>query len=391
MLRAAAGSLLQSDDLAGVLTIGGALTLLAWIVTPIWILGVLVFPPLAVAAPIALAPAIVVRGYFVRVLRAGVHTGNNGGAPSFVEWNELYRDGVKSVLLSAGLLAPLAAVLALIGGVLAAITTGRIEPLPAVEPLVTVLGTDGFVALLALGTGLVVSATAAYLIAFAYVRPAALTAVALSGRLRDGFRPRRVADIGGTSQYATAWIIAAVTSSAGYALSVPVIPLVVGAVSVFMTRTIVHALYGRGSSGGSDGWHPHDEIDMSGVVKQGKVTDVRENRGAVDVTVGSSVSAAVQVGRSVPFGRDIDDLVSAYGEEGDTGIRAHDGENTSSQEGDPDTHEVRAGFEWQSPRTPDRDSKPRDSSDTKAGESTAERDTSTDRFNWGTDGHEDKR
>jgi len=65
------------------------------------------FPPLVLLAPLALAPAFVARGYFVRVLTAGIATGNADGAPPFVAWNELYRNGLKSALLSAVLLAPL--------------------------------------------------------------------------------------------------------------------------------------------------------------------------------------------------------------------------------------------------------------------------------------------
>jgi len=60
------------------------------------------FSPLVLLAPLALAPPFVARGYFVRVLTAGIATGNADGAPPFVAWNELYRNGLKSALLSAG-------------------------------------------------------------------------------------------------------------------------------------------------------------------------------------------------------------------------------------------------------------------------------------------------
>jgi len=46
------------------------------------------FSPLVLLAPLALAPAFVARGYFVRVLTAGIATGNADGAPPFVAWNE---------------------------------------------------------------------------------------------------------------------------------------------------------------------------------------------------------------------------------------------------------------------------------------------------------------
>lgn len=121
MLRGTVTALTRSADAAGVLVVGGLLTLLTWVVTPIWVGGALLFPPLVLLAPLALAPAFVARGYFVRVLTAGIATGNADGAPPFVAWNELYRNGLKSALLSAVLLAPL-----VLGAALAALAIGAL-------------------------------------------------------------------------------------------------------------------------------------------------------------------------------------------------------------------------------------------------------------------------
>ena len=85
MLTAAATALTRTDDTAGVVLVGGSVTLLGWVLTPLWILGVLfVSPAVAVAAPVALAPSLVARGYFVRVTRSAIQPGDPAGAPSAV-------------------------------------------------------------------------------------------------------------------------------------------------------------------------------------------------------------------------------------------------------------------------------------------------------------------
>jgi len=100
----------------------------------------------------------------------------------------------------------------------------------------------------AVAGGLVGTVAAAYLLAFAYVRPAALAAFAASGRLRDGLHPRRVGRVAGSGTYATAWLVAAATLGAGYTLAGPFVPLVVGVALVFVVHVAAHGLYGRGAA-----------------------------------------------------------------------------------------------------------------------------------------------
>ncbi|MDZ5812537.1 DUF4013 domain-containing protein [Halorubrum sp. AD140] len=252
MLRGVSTALIRSTDAVGVLVVGGLLTLLTWVAVPAWVAGALAFPPLVALAPLALAPALVVRGYFVRVLAHGGATGNRDGAPSFVAWNELYRDGLKSALLSALLLAPLALAAALVALAGAAVGTGVVELAPVTTPIERTLGPGGGTAVLGIGGAALSAGAAVYLLAFAYVRPAALAAFAASGRLRDGLRPTRVADVAGSAGYATAWVVAAVALGAGYALAAPFVPLVVGVVVVFAGRVAAHALYGRGAAAAVD-------------------------------------------------------------------------------------------------------------------------------------------
>ena len=248
MLWGASAALSRSADTAGVLLVGGLLTLLTWVATPVWVGSVLAFPPLVALAPLALAPALVRRGYLVRIVADAGATGNRAGAPPFVAWNRLYRDGLKSALLSALLLAPLALLLAVVALAGAAVGTGSVDPAPAIGLVERALGERGVPAVVAAGGGILTVVTAAYLLAFAYVRPAALAAFAASGRLRDALRPRRPVAVAGSGAYATAWVVAVATVGAGYALAAPFVPLVVGVAFVFAVRVVAHALYGRGAA-----------------------------------------------------------------------------------------------------------------------------------------------
>jgi hypothetical protein len=319
MLRGAASALSRSADSAGVLVIGGLLTLLAWVVTPIWFVGVLSAPALLVFAPLALAPSLVARGYFVRVVADAASTGNRDGAPSFVAWNRLYRDGLKSLLLSVFLLTPLALLLVLVALATLAAGASLVDLTPAVEVTEGALGSDGVPTVLVTGGGLLVVVVAAYLFAFAYVRPAALAVFAGSGRLRDALRPSRIAAVAGSGAYATAWLVALVTLGAGYALAAPFVPLVVGVVLVFVTRIAAHALYGRGAASAVtfDVAESVAAVDQSASPAVG--VESSSNEGAHPPGHGSSVSdrpdggfqpprpevpVAVQTGRTVALGNE---------------------------------------------------------------------------------------
>ncbi|MFD1569284.1 DUF4013 domain-containing protein [Halorubrum laminariae] len=247
MLRRAVTALARSTDVTGIIVVGGLLTLSTWIAFPLWVAATIAAPPVAVAGPIVVTPALVVRGYFIRILADGMETGNADGAASFVAWNELYCDGVKSVLVSAVLLAPLLALLATATGTGVALRSGTVDPEPIAAPIESALGPDGTTAIVAAGVGLLTVVTVTYLLAYAYVKPAALAAFAASGRLRDGLRPSRVVRVAGSGRYAVAWVVAAATLVVGYALAGPLVLIAVGGVVVFVVRTVAYGVYGRGA------------------------------------------------------------------------------------------------------------------------------------------------
>ncbi|SFR30995.1 MULTISPECIES: DUF4013 domain-containing protein [Halorubrum] len=340
MLTAAAAALARTDDAAGVVLVGGAVTLLAWVLTPLWLVGVLfVSPAVAVAAPVALAPSLVARGYFVRVTRLAVEAGNADGAPSLVAWGELVRDGAKSALLSAVLLAPLAGGLAVAGGGVAALVAGPVDPEATATTVESALGPNGPAAAAAVAGGGVAALVGAYLLAFAYVRPAALAAFAASGRLRDGLDPRTVAGVAATGPYATGWALAVGALAVGYAVAAPAAPLVVGVALAFAARVVAHGLYGRGAAdalGGDATRGPAarpdpDERGVHSTVRSPESSPVPVVSGDGGRPIRSEPSAAVQVGRAVPIG----DGSDGNGNDG-TGAEKAAGAN------EPDE----TGFEW---------------------------------------------
>ena len=320
MIRGVSSALSRSPDALGVFVVGGLLTLLTWVVTPTWVAGALLFPPLVVLAPLALAPAFVARGYFARVVAGGGATGNRDGAPSFVAWNELYRNGLKSALLSALLLAPLALLVAAVALAGSVVGIGLVDLGPALDLAERALGPAGVPAVAVAGGGSLAVVAAAYLLAFAYVRPAALAAFAASGRLRDGLRPGRVASVAGSGEYATAWAVAVAALGAGYALAAPFVPLAVGVAFVFAARVVAHALYGRGAAGavGFGAAEPVGTVapqtssppasspsaDPAPAPRSPVVERAPDRPDGGFRRAMSEAPASVQTGRTVPFGGD---------------------------------------------------------------------------------------
>ena len=383
MLTAAVTALTRTDDATGVVLVGGSLTLLSWLVTPLWLGGVLfVTPALAAVAPVALAPALVARGYFVRVTRGAIQDGDAASAPSLVAWGELARDGAKSAVLSAALLAPLVGGLAVAAGAGAALVAGPVDPTAVASAVESALGPSGPAAVAAVGAVLLAALVGAYLLAFAYLRPAALAAFAASGRLRDGLSPRTVADVAVSGSYATAWTLAVGVLAVGYAVAAPATPLVVGVALAFLVRVVAHGLYGRGAAAALAERSPEGaESPTEADVTDRTVATTAPNATREPAAVGEPVAtrtpgagrapstsgmsgdggrplrseppATVQVGRAVPVGDggarvggrgESDDRDNSNGEAGPTDDADPNSGASPTDEAEPD-----GGFEWGPP------------------------------------------
>ena len=328
MFRGALATPVRSADAPGTLVVGTVLTVLAWTVTPIWVFLTLIFPPAVVAAPLALAPTFVARGYYLRVVADAIETENADGAPPFVAWGRLYRDGVKSLALTVGYLLPLVVGTAAVVLTGVFLQSGVVDAGALLEPIVDGSGSSVGVAPVpiagAIG-GILVVIGVGYLLAFVYVRPAALAAFAASGRLRDGFRPSLVARVGFTGEYAVAWALAAVTLLTAYVIAAPFVPLIVGVVVVFAARIVSHALYGRGGANAFrndaavvESTEPHRDVDtatsMPGANAHAEAAQDESAKPSTEAVPGDAGSVTnlggvrrldeppvdVQTGRSVP-------------------------------------------------------------------------------------------
>ncbi len=235
MLRDALSAPVRARDSFGTAVIGSVLVAVGIVLTIGWIVAAGLVPFVAaISLPIVAFPFLVVRGYRLRVVHDGMR--NRPETPSFVGWGGLARGGLGSVLLSGLYLLPLAGV-----------------TLFAVVPIVTYVAfgsasnpTGRLVATAAAALGGLF--TIGYLLVYAYIRPAAETVLASTGRLTAAVSPGRVLSVALTGRFSTAWIVAVGVFLTGTVVGILTLPLLVGAVVLFLTGTVVAALIGRGAS-----------------------------------------------------------------------------------------------------------------------------------------------
>jgi len=185
----------RAVDATGTLLVGAVLTGLTVVAAVGWVAVAAVEPLIGAAAiPIVLLLSLVVRGYLVRVVAAGIS--ERSDAPSFVRWGSLLRTGTQSTLISAIYALPAAVCVGLAGG---AATATIIDP-PGFEGIPQVLAA---VAMLIGGFGLLI-----YGLVYLYLRPAARAVLAATGSLRAAVTPRRVVGVSLSESYLAGWLIA---------------------------------------------------------------------------------------------------------------------------------------------------------------------------------------
>jgi hypothetical protein len=193
---------------------------------------------LGVLAVLAVAPLVLLSGYALAVLRESAESnrGESGvdAPPGFADLRELAADGVRAVVVTVGyLFVPVVALVITVCG-----AAGGAGGRPA---------TPGTSALL-LGGGTVVLVVS---LAFAYLLPAGLVAVARTGRLRSAVAPVRFRRTMTNARYFVGWVAALVVGSvAGLvvgALASFGRPGEIGALAVgFYAVVVVARLLGRG-------------------------------------------------------------------------------------------------------------------------------------------------
>ncbi|AUX07853.1 hypothetical protein AArcSl_0198 [Halalkaliarchaeum desulfuricum] len=330
MLRDALSVLPRSDDGIGTAIVGGVLLFLTVVVVPLWVALLVATPVALLAAPIALAPALVLRGYYVRVIQSGL--AGETSVPSFVGWGGLYRTGVASLLLSGALLLPAAVLVALGGAAGAVIQLGRVDLGGMAEPVYAV--SIAFLSVLLVG----------YLLAFLYLRPAALSCFAATGRLAAGLSPRRILRVAASGGFATGWLVAMFVTLAGLVLVGPFVAVLIGFPLLFVVRVVAHNLYGRGASE-TLGQEASETLDSTVPGDARDPTDPERSAGgvepvAIDGEIPPEPSPEIQVGRRVPLTAS-DVLSRAAAREGES-LQADPSDGNGAEETGDDS----ASFEW---------------------------------------------
>ncbi|WP_158056251.1 DUF4013 domain-containing protein [Halorussus halophilus] len=214
----------DSDDAVETVLIGGILSLLGFL----------------------LIPVVFVAGYFQRVLR---RTSEGDPAPSFDDWEDLFVEGLKAIVVGfAYVLIPAILAVLLVGStVLFTVSTAEVVS----DPMTTApTATDGigFLGLLALLGAVFVTFAAA--IAAWYVVPAALARLAVEGRLGAAFELSKLVPVLRSGSYATGWLVAFVVLVVGGALvsglaSIPFFGWALVPFVAFYVNVVAYALYGR--------------------------------------------------------------------------------------------------------------------------------------------------
>ena len=191
MLEASLSYLRDGDDAVTTAVIGGLLLL---------------------ASPLVI-PSVLVLGYLTRVLRRTAD--GDDEPPAFEAWGDLFVDGLKAFAVAfVYSLLPLGVV-----AVAAFVSLGAFVVVPGGESVGP--GT------VAVGLIVLIGGLVAFLVSLVglYVTPAALAAVADSGKVGDGFALGALWSVVSKRAYATGWLTAAVVVLAG-ALAIGVLSVV---------------------------------------------------------------------------------------------------------------------------------------------------------------------
>ncbi|WP_224449498.1 DUF4013 domain-containing protein [Haloprofundus salilacus] len=267
MFRDALNAPARTADAVQTLFLGGFLSLLALLVPIGWLATVGTVPFFVLALPFVLLPPLLLRGYYVRVMQAGLR--GEEAAPSFVRWNRLVADGLRSYAVAFVYLLPVVTLWVLVAVV-------------AIAVELRTLGGPTSSVFVTLSTALAAVVSGLYLPVFAYLVPAALVTYAATGRLAAAFSPRTVGRVLVDGEYAKGWAVASLLLFGALTVAVPLSLFLVGVFVLFYLQTVVHSLYGRTAR-------------KALAVELGDDDRARAERGQRR----PEVEAAVQVGRSV--------------------------------------------------------------------------------------------
>jgi len=185
----------RAADATGTLLVGSVLTGLTGLAVVGWLALLAVAPVVGAAAtPVVFLLSLIVRGYLLRVVAAGIS--GQATAPSFVRWGSLLRNGARSAVVATGYFLPAAAFIGLAVGAGAATV---IDP-PGFSPALQAVAA---LAILVGGFG-----TLCYGLVYVYLRGAARSVLAATGSIRAALDVRRVLRLSVSGSYLGGWLVA---------------------------------------------------------------------------------------------------------------------------------------------------------------------------------------
>ncbi|MCY4729244.1 DUF4013 domain-containing protein [Natronomonas gomsonensis] len=223
--------------------VGGALLLFVGI--PIAIAGIgIEYAPVGL---VAVLPWLLVRGYYVRVVRTTAGR-TYPTPPRFGDVDRLFADGIRAVAIAALYLLPGVVVL---GPLVVARTTGVELP-----TLFARVGLPAALSNAALSvTGLLALFALLYLIGALYALPVAVANFAYTDRFAAAFDLRTVLGGSLTEDYAVAWVVSVVIQALLIPVAYPLRAVLVGFFLHFFAAVAVRYCYGQGV-GAALGWEP---------------------------------------------------------------------------------------------------------------------------------------
>lgn len=230
MFRDAVSYPTTGDDGVGAVLIAGGLLLIAALLSATSIFFLLL--PLFVA----IAFYVLVRGYYVRVMRWTTRQ-PDADAPPFDDWGDLLKDGVQAALIAMFYWIPALGLFAL--AILVAGLSGIPEPGAVVDALSTV-------------TGLLVLAGGLYLVGILYLLPAAVANFAYHDDFNAAFQVRELVGAVLTEDYAVRWVFSMVYQIVAWPFVLLLYLLLVGFFARAHVGISVRRVYGHGLRDGLD-------------------------------------------------------------------------------------------------------------------------------------------
>lgn len=276
MLREALGYPTRRPHGGRAVLVGGSLLLVSSTLSLVAAAG----SAYAAVALLAVIPWLLVRGYYVRVLRAAVGH-EHPRPPSFGQVRALLRDGVGAAAIAVAYLLPAAVVL----GPLVAARAAGVDPGSALTA--TGLPADVVAAVLAV-LGVVALFAILYLIGALYAIPVAVTLFAHAGRLRAAFDVRTVVAGATSEDYVVAWLVSMVLQVLLLPVAYLLGAIIVGFYLQFVVQVGVRYCYARGVGAA---------LGLAATVPDPAVEHRRTVEAGSAVGAGSTVAAGPDVDR----------------------------------------------------------------------------------------------